>query len=46
MPTNPENPPTRAQVVAQTLNRHVEVVLFGTGFMFGALIAIVAGLLS
>lgn len=46
MPNNPEIPQTRAQAVAQTLNRHVEVVLFGTGFMFGAFVAIVAGVLT
>lgn len=46
MPTNPIPEPTRAQTVARTLNRHMEAVLLGSGFLLGGLVAIVAGLLT
>lgn len=47
MPDNPPAPPpTRAQTVARTVNRHMEAALLGIGFLLGGLVAIVAGLLT
>lgn len=38
-------PPVRAQV-AKTLGRHIEAVLLGIGFLLGAVVATVAGVLT
>lgn len=46
MPTNPVPEPTRAQSVARALNRHIEAVLLGIGFLLGGATAVVAGLLT
>lgn len=41
-----QQPEPRGASVARTLNRHIEAVLIGIGFLLGGFTAIVAGLLT
>lgn len=46
MPINPVQPETKREVTARILSRHIEAVLIGLGFLLGAGVAIVAGVLT
>lgn len=41
-----EQPEPRGAQVARTINRHIEAVLLGTGFLLGSLVTLIATVLS